>query len=1471
MDLTYDIYNHAESPEIFLAKPGKRLLGVLNGVDKSSARIELNLNNTYELTFSVYRIIDGIISSYYDNIEQLYELHIPGYGWFKINEEPEIINDGNTEVKNIRAESYEIELQQYDLYNFKVNTAEKEALEYQATDNAYYDYENDYLFFREQVLLYRDTTELEKVVNNFSGETIEDLEEYARNNTILFCSPRFNFDDATFRNAIITAYPDNSKLLELYDNEVDLLRKRTGKSETPRDFKLSLVSQYPLIGKYADITINNESAFENKEDNVTYTAKEILNMEVQRQKDLSLLTYILEPHGWKVGYVDTYVDLESDFADDRIPITQKIGKFDIDNMDVYSFLTQEVASYYRCMFVFDTERNVVDCFNINNVGFNTNIYLGFHNIQNNITRNSDKQIKTVFFVRGSDDLDIREVNFGDDEIEDISYFLNEKHFSKEFIDKYKDWMFYREYKRKTYMQLAIDYRNQLDITTELLNRVPIDASDVEQYKSFSNDDLEQELANQKAQIAGYEKAYVDKDNNFDIELLKKSRTDYANYIMIKDSVIPNMELEMENRALIPLEKESDFDEDYKLDFDKYGDSYGINELETQLKSINNKISAYVDKGINVKPDEDDEYNKKLYANYLKYVDAKASCERALAKRREEYNAQMDILNAFSNKMREIHDAVQKTNPRFGFTEDDFKLLDHYYVHTDYENENVLVADYYTNEQIIAAQYELYKYAVEELYAESHPQWNWSTTQNNLLLMPEFKDWHGVKIGPDNAELWREYWHKTERETADDDGYYKVWRYTQLWIGNFVRVGLREDDNNRSDTVLLSHKNIQQAFGEDDPDYYAYLATIANKRTQAYQAKLRIVKIGLNPFLVEDTIDIEFSNMVQYKSRRNDIVDLFGYVNSSQKNAIKSAIKSAKDDNTFNVDSNLVLKLVSNGMFASYVGNMASTSTNPSDVLSIVTGGLTNGSFGNALSTVIGNQISASSINVGQIVGDKASFNELFSTYIDSDFITTKVLEADEARIDELTTKLITSDDIVTKLLSADEAKIKDLTAEIIRVGEDGLTELTKDTIKTVNISADQINVTDAFVRDTLRVGEDGITKLTNDSITTDTIIARLVEADEGKFDTLTAETGFIKYLNSGVIDAGTVTADTIIAGLANVTEEQKEKFDLLAGSAFIDYLESNLITASEIKVDDLKAKLATIDVADIDTLYADNAFTKSLQALSSSTATSVLNDAYIYNAVGGKITVGDLAAGDITVSDQMRILSDNGKMVMDGNALQIMGTDSQGNDYVGVQLGYATNGQPSLVLRNEDGAVIVDPTGITTDAIADGLIINNMIHDGTIQKDKLGFDIIEPNDQGGVDITQVYDGSGNLWGVQYTSFKQGTEQALTDLNDGIDDINSKKMYRIVIESNNGNIFKNGDINCILSCKVYSWDDDVTDTINAANFTWTRKSKNTSEDAQWNMNHSGGSKTLTITPSDVFGRSVFYCTVTLPDGSTSTGS
>ena len=67
------------------------------------------------------------------------------------------------------------------------------------------------------------------------------------------------------------------------------------------------------------------------------------------------------------------------------------------------------------------------------------------------------------------------------------------------------------------------------------------------------------------------------------------------------------------------------------------------------------------------------------------------------------------------------------------------------------------------------------------------------------------------------------------------------------------------------------------------------------------------------------------------------------------------------------------------------------------------------------------------------------------------------------------------------------------------------------------------------------------------------------------------------------------------------------------------------------------------------------------------------------------------------------------------------------------------------------------------------------------------------------------------------------------------------------------------------------DFDITDDINAANFIWTRKSKNTTDDTRWNTNHSGGTKSINIGSSDVWGRSVFYCTVTLPDGTSAAGS
>jgi hypothetical protein len=116
--------------------------------------------------------------------------------------------------------------------------------------------------------------------------------------------------------------------------------------------------------------------------------------------------------------------------------------------------------------------------------------------------------------------------------------------------------------------------------------------------------------------------YYDTTTNW--EEFKKS-VYWKNYKMIRDIVIPNIEIEMLNRALSEEDVEEDFNEDYKLDFDLYGDSYGINELKYQLNAINNKIAVYKENGYNKKSTNNDTYHDSQYELYKKYARAKKSC------------------------------------------------------------------------------------------------------------------------------------------------------------------------------------------------------------------------------------------------------------------------------------------------------------------------------------------------------------------------------------------------------------------------------------------------------------------------------------------------------------------------------------------------------------------------------------------------------------------------------------------------------------------------------------------------------------------------------------------------------------------------------------------------------------------------------------------------------------------------------
>lgn len=250
-----------------------------------------------------------------------------------------------------------------------------------------------------------------------------------------------------------------------------------------------------------------------------------------------------------------------------------------------------------------------------------------------------------------------------------------------------------------------------------------------------------------------------------------------------------------------------------------------------------------------------------------------------------------------------------------------------------------------------------------------------------------------------------------------------------------------------------------------------------------------------------------------------------------------------------------------------------------------------------------------------------------------------------------------------------------------------------------------------------------------------------VLSDQGTINKL-----FGDYLNYKVINVGNITGD-------------KAEFNEL----FSKYINSEYIAANSTDIKKLNTDVANINSAIIGTSSTETGIVFNL-----SSANAKFDSAWIINGIAGKMTIGDLAAGDITISDTMRILSENGNFIMNGSAMQFL--DTEGN--VGIQIGYDTNKNPSIIIKDDKGATIMTSQGITKDAIADGLIVNNMLGDQSISKDKLNFPIVEANDQGGVDITQIYDGKGNLWGVEYTTFTASVNSSLNQLTEDIANLNT---------------------------------------------------------------------------------------------------
>lgn len=153
---------------------------------------------------------------------------------------------------------------------------------------------------------------------------------------------------------------------------------------------------------------------------------------------LSLLHLVFEniPE-WKIGNVDQ-------------SLWRRERKFSETRISVYDFLMNNVSETFGCTFIWNSLDGTVDVVeeveddeieNEASTRWETDVYISKDNLasETKVSYSSDN-IKTKLVVTGSDNLDIREVNLGRNEIMDLSFYHTEDWMEQDLFEKYDDYL-----------------------------------------------------------------------------------------------------------------------------------------------------------------------------------------------------------------------------------------------------------------------------------------------------------------------------------------------------------------------------------------------------------------------------------------------------------------------------------------------------------------------------------------------------------------------------------------------------------------------------------------------------------------------------------------------------------------------------------------------------------------------------------------------------------------------------------------------------------------------------------------------------------------------------------------------------------------------------------------------------------------------------------------------------------------------
>lgn len=718
-------------------------------------------------------------------------------------------------------------------------------------------------------------------------------------------------------------------------------------------------------------------------------AKEQIKFYNEKNHQLSLVNILVEKvPGWKVGYVDNipkeYKTIENgEVITKSIYLKDEIGKFDLDYSDVYSFLTQEFEKFFNCIVEFDYENLIVNFYRVENFGKNTNITIGFRNVENsNEVTIDEENIFTKIRVSGANDLGIEQCNGGSNYLFKLDKFwLNNKFLSDPTIEKYKKWETFCVQARIDYTALSKEWNIQQDKISELYIRIPTGDCDPDKWDKLSDTELLTLKKDYEAQKLGYEKLYVDEEGNFDINALNAS-PDANIYHQIVDTILPNIQIEIDNRKLPTSEGEKDFIEEYLTNW-KY---YGINELEIKLKSYQDQAKLLAKSHYDLTWERYQELSKQdpekypaltedgfkdkhnIYEKNAYQMDEnnKDSCAAALKARRDEVKKEEEKQKEISKKRTTLSQKMSletwSDDTLGGFSKEELSELYHITKQTPYTNENIFTTNQDSLTDIVTTQSELCRVALEELQTYSIPQTIYSTSLDNL-------------ISASGMEL--------HAETLD--------------YGSFIWLGLRDD----------------------------------------YYVKLRVMSISYNPFLFDNNFSLSFSNMIKSTSNRDDFMQILGSSSNlggdGSRNNVSGNLQLS-DDNIYEILNKLLqssafnnkVQNIVNGSGGSIIGgtggNYITPGTLEAEMIKCIDIHAENGFF---------QYLQAELISVGKIVAESGDFKKLQAKVGNIDDLLAGNVSAELGHIIKLTADNVIIDEAVIRQLIASQITVSMLKAGTI--------------------------------------------------------------------------------------------------------------------------------------------------------------------------------------------------------------------------------------------------------------------------------------------------------------------------------------------------------------------------------------------------------------------------------------------------------